>query len=167
MRLPSSFGFRPTFVLRSPLEERVLAKNLQQHMGDRARAAGHHLLLSVPSDDQRPWSPWLFVDVRPGDEPDGGSDLVCRFSPHPSLWTGVMLAELALLSTVFFAACFAFAQHVAKQPPSAWWVTAGAAIAAVALWIGAQLGQRLAGDQMKSLYTEVATVADANQHDHT
>lgn len=163
MRVPSSLGFRPTFVLRSPLEEHTLTTSLEQHLGDRARSAGPHLLLSVEAGQRRPWSPWLHVDIRPGDEPDGGSDLVCRFSPHPSVWTGVMLAELALLSTVFFAAFFAVGQHVAKQPPWAWWIALAALVTAAALWFGAQLGQRLATDQMRSLYDEVARVASANE----
>ncbi len=149
-------------MLRSPLEEHALTESLEQHLGDRARAAGPHLLLSVPHADRRPWSPWLHVDVRPGDEPDGGSDLVCRFSPHPSVWTGVMLAELALLSTVFFAAFFAVGQHVADQPAWAWWIALGALIASVALWAGARLGQRLASDQMRSLLDEITALADPN-----
>ena len=152
-------------MLHSPLEEHMLASSLEQHLGDRARAAGPHLLLSVPTSDRRPWSPWLHVDIRAGDEPDGGSNLVCRFSPHPSMWTGVMLAELALLSTVFFAAFFAVGQHVAGQPAWAWWLCLGALVAAIGLWFGAQLGQRLAGDQMRSLYDEVTDVANASQRE--
>ncbi len=148
-------------MLRSALEEHALAARLAQRLGDRVRSAGPHLLLSVPTGERRPWSPWLHIDIRSGDEPDGGADLVCRFSPHPSLWTGVMLAELALLSTVFFAAFFAVGQHTADQPAWAWWIALAALAAAVALWAGAQLGQRLAADQMRTLYDEVAALADA------
>ncbi|MEO1716619.1 MAG: hypothetical protein AAFR76_05860 [Planctomycetota bacterium] len=163
MRIPSSLGFRPTFVLRSPLEEHELAAQLERRLGNRARSAGPHLLISLPTESRKPWSPWLHVDIRSGDEPDGGSDLVCRFSPHPSMWTGVMLAELALLTTVFFATFFAVGQQVAKQPAWAWWLAIGAAVLAVALWVGAQLGQHLARDEMRSFYDEIAAISNA-QH---
>ena len=163
MRLAHSLGFRPTFVLRSPLKEHELSAHLEQRLKDRARFAGPHLLLTVQRGERRPWSPWLHIDIRSGDEPDGGLDLVCRFSPHPSMWTGVMLGELALLSTVFFATFFAVAQHVADQPAWAWWIAVGALMLAVAVWGGAQLGQRLADDQMRSLYEEVVDITNA-QH---
>lgn len=158
MRPPGTLGFRPTYHLHASAPPDEILQRLTAALGDRATFAGPHLLLGVKPPERRPWSPWLHVDIRSESNVDG-SLLVCRLSPHPSIWTGVMLAELALLSTVFFAACFAVGQHVAEVAPWAWWITAAALIAAAGLWVAAQLGQRLAKDQMRVLMDEMNAFA--------
>jgi hypothetical protein len=162
MRPPGTLGFRPTYHLHAQSPPDALLPLLNTRLAGRATFAGPHLLLGVDPAVRRPWSPWLHVDVR-AEEELAGSLLTCRLSPHPSIWTGVMLAELALLSTVFFAAFFAVGQHVAESPPWAWWVALGALVLAIGLWLGAQLGQHLAREQMELLMAELESIAGVEQ----
>ena len=111
-------------------------------------------MLPIPADRRRAWSPWLHIEVT-SDE-SHGTLLVCRFSPHPSIWTGVMLSGLALLTLIVFAIGGGLAQQIVGQTPTAWYVAVVCAAAVGVLWIGSQAAQRLARDQMRELADELA-----------
>ncbi|MAY75116.1 MAG: hypothetical protein CMJ31_10440 [Phycisphaerae bacterium] len=161
MDSPVDPAFRPIFVidLASDAESAVDAIRASvREAGGRLHAswAQSHLILAQRREDRKPWSPWLHVDVREGPSGHGGSEaggshVFARFGPHPGAWTGVVLTQIALVTIAFFAAMFAWAQHIMDRPPWAWWVILPCAIVSGGLFGMAQVGQRLSRPQMREL----------------
>jgi hypothetical protein len=94
----------------------------------------------------------LRIEVSPR---DAGAHLVGSFSPHPSVWTGLMFARLSLGLVLLFALLFAGAQ--AMMGASTWplWIAGGMALGQLAIWWASQVGQRLARAQMEALRGEL------------
>jgi hypothetical protein len=116
-----------------------------------------HLVVTVQDADQHFWSPWLTVDVtsRPG-----GSQLVARFSPHPSVWTGFAFGYLTLGVACMFSLVFAGALAMMGGEPWTLWISGGTALALVGMWWASQIGQRLAHVQMELLRRELERAVD-------
>lgn len=153
-----SAKLRPTFTLdlvSSPDAslERLRAAMADHPTGIASRIAGHHLMLTVPASQRHTWSPWLHVDLRPPEDGRPGTHVFCRFSPHANLWTAIAFTYLALATIAALASMFALAQSTLGGMPWAWWVVLACIVGAVGLWIMAQVGQRLAQDQMAELRT--------------
>jgi hypothetical protein len=126
------------------------------------QVAGNHLTITVPRSVRHFWSPWLWIEITADEENPGESRLFARFSPHPSVWTGVMLCQLSLIVIASLAAMFALAQVTIDQAPTALWVVPIAlALAAGVYWMSL-IGQRLAHEQMVLLHGHVdAALRDA------
>jgi hypothetical protein len=117
-----------------------------------------HFVLTVAESEQRFWSPWLNVEVRPSGE---GSSLVGRFSPHPSVWTGFAFAYLALVMVLLLSLSFSVAMHLSGSSPWTLVFSGGAVLVMAAMWGASQLGQRWAHAQMETLRGALETaVAD-------
>ncbi len=159
-----SLGFRPSFSLDVGCDSQAALKHLRAHLAEApvvlrgtqvpgggatpSDLATNHFTLSVLEPERRFWSPWLNVELTPRGK---GCVLSGRFSPHPSVWTGLMMAYLALAVLAFFALIFAAALSLSGGSP---WTLglAGLCVAImVLLWWGSQVGQRLAQDQMTAL----------------
>ena len=78
-----------------------LLEALESGTGPPHRRAGRHFMLWLPTERRRTWSPWLHLDVLDPTDPGGPTRLWGRFTPAPSLWTGVMLTYLALATVAF------------------------------------------------------------------
>ncbi len=108
----------------------------------------HHAMVSIVETNRHFWSPWMNIDIR--EQPQ--SRLVfCRFSPHPSIWTGFMFSYLALAVISFFAMMFGISQQLASQNPWAYFIIPGCAAVAGLLWVAAQAGQKLAHNEMRKM----------------
>lgn len=117
-----------------------------------------HFVLTVADDQQHLWSPWLNVEVSPRGD---GSHLFARFSPHPSVWTGYAFAYIGLTTALLLSLCFSWALVVSGSSPWSLGISALAAFIMVALWVAAQVGQRLAHDQMDALRGELQSALSA------
>jgi hypothetical protein len=144
---------RPTFQLDTNMDPDVLIKRVRlavsnaplDYVGQFAR---RQAMISIHPAKRHFWSPWLHLDVR---TEDTGNLIACRFSPHPSIWTGFVFSYLAIGVLVFFCLVLGVSQQIAGQPPWAYYgVPLGAAIA-TGMWFAAQAGQKLADDEMVRL----------------
>ena len=116
---------RPGFLVDVAISSRELIERLEAALAagpmqiKRTRVPGggeepgtrsvEHLVLTVPDAQQHFWSPWLTIELSPG---DAGTHLRATFSPHPSVWTGfafgyltmtvVLVASLVIASTASF-----------------------------------------------------------------
>ncbi len=104
-----------------------------------------HAMLAIRPDQRHFWSPWLHLDIRKSED---RNVLFGRFSPHPTIWTAYVFAygTLAILSS--FSLVFGASQYLAKAWPSAILAFPICIVVAVALWITAQIGQRMAHEEM-------------------
>lgn len=157
-----------------------------------ARRAGSHLMLTVKREHRHFWSPHAHVEVlaeaerdpQPLPPPVALADAVLhaddapaelptlvrvRYSPSPSIWTGFMLAYLALATIASFAAIFAGVQLTLSQNPWAFWFIPAAAAVALAMWLSSKVGQNLAAEQIDHLRQTMRRVLDVppdTWHEH-
>lgn len=105
-------------------------------------------MISFVERERHFWSPWLHLDLRQTDEV---TVLHGRFSPHPSIWTGLVFGYLALTVLAFFGAVFGFSQWLSGETPWGCVVIPVVAVLGMLVWITSQVGQRLAHDEMVEL----------------
>lgn len=144
MKIRPSFSIEASGSCGDPIEAVRAAISKEPTIEGQFRQG--HAMLSIRADQRHFWSPWLHLDVRKqGDR----SVLFGRFSPHPTIWTAYIFAygTLAILSS--FALVFAASQYLTQTWPSAILAIPVCAAIAIALWITAQIGQRLADDEMR------------------
>ena len=155
----STVQIRPTFTVETGLnDESVLnrvkiavAKSADEYVG---QFSDQHAMIAIVEPKRHFWSPWMHLDVR---QTELQKQIFCRFSPHPSIWTGFMFSYLAISVISFFAILFGASQQLSGQSPWAYWVLPIAVVISVLLWLSSQAGQRLAHgemEQMKSLIEE-------------
>lgn len=151
-------GYRPTEYLELDEERPAVKERLRTGLEARGetldtRWAGAHVLFTLAAARRQLWSPWLSVALRDSAGDDRkGTTVVAQFCPHPQLWTAVMLGNIALASIFVLAAGFGWAQLALKREAWALWVALAAALGVLVLWLGGQLGQRLARAQMDELW---------------
>lgn len=108
-----------------------------------------HFILTVADDEQRLWSPWLDVEVKPRGE---GTHLSGRFGPHPAVWTWFAMTYMGLTLVLLLSLCWAAALVLGRMgAPWTLWVSAGAAAVMGVLWGVSQVGQRWSRTQMVAL----------------
>ena len=145
---------RPTFEIDFTIEPRQAIDRLSALVDDAdhpvdGRIAGTHLMLVIPKADRHFWSPWLHIEVH-GHQ--SGSTINGRFSPNPSVWTGFMLAYIALATLVFFAAMFGIGLWMMDKPASTLVLIPALLVIAGVLYWASLIGQKLAHAQMLELY---------------
>ncbi|GAB4196607.1 MAG: hypothetical protein Kow00105_10730 [Phycisphaeraceae bacterium] len=119
------------------------------------KSAGRHMTLTVCESDRHFWSPWLHLEVVEG------ADGIClrgRFTPHPSVWTGFAFSYFSLIVVACFAGIWGMSQWMLGDRPTALWVALGCVVLVGLLWWSAQVGQKLAREQMELLRQSVEEV---------
>ncbi|WP_425396226.1 hypothetical protein [Aeoliella sp.] len=153
----TTLEMQPTFVrhVDEPLDA-ALAKLRRAirapEVGGQAQSAGHCLDFKVPKGQQRLWSPHLSVQL--SEQDSGGTELYCRFSPRPEIWTGVMATYFAAVFVMFVAAMYGYVQWFMGHSPWALVAIPVAAAVIVALHLASLTGQRLSADQMHTLRSQ-------------
>ena len=153
---------RPTFEILCPAPPEAAIDRLRTLVDEAdhpidGRVAGTHLMLVIPPHNRHFWSPWLHIEVHPHAE---GASIQGRFSPNPSVWTGIMLTYIALFTLIFFASIFGFAQLMMQRSPWALMLLPVLLIACGLIYWGSLVGQRLANAQMHELHDAVAAVLE-------
>lgn len=149
----SFFTVQPSFTLDMPLPSdelmpRIRAAIKQPDLRELARSAGTCLELKVAFDQQRFWSPQLNVQAS---DVDSGSQLYCRYSPRPEVWTMFMAIYLVVACLIFAACIYGYVQwYLDDTPWSLLFIPIGV-IGILALHLMSLAGQRLSADQMDEL----------------
>lgn len=144
------------------LAERVAAALEDPVLGLPHRATGHHFLIWIPDGERRLWSPWLHLDVESSFDTPDGSDaarLFGRFSPAPSLWTGVMLGLLMMAVTAMGSSLFAYSQWLVGESPWALWPMVLSSAGILVILLVSRIGQARARHQMQGLLALVERCA--------
>lgn len=118
---------------------------------------GQHFQIAMRPAERHRWSPWLTLEVC--DLKDRArAEVFGRFNPSPAIWTGYILASLALLTTAFGALVWGAAQLLMHKPPHALWVIPVCFGVLIAMWLLSAAGQRLAADDMARMRAAVEDV---------
>ena len=120
------------------------------HPAIHVTAIGHHIVLQLPDEEQRYWSPQLTAEAEPHD--DGGTLVRCLFAPKPAVWTFFIF----LYSVSAFAALIGLitggVQLSLQLTPSGFWITPLAVILFGVAYGLALKGQQLSRAQMERLH---------------
>lgn len=167
--LSPALALRPTFAVELEDDPAAVAAALRNHLGatglevkwsqvpgskgtESAAARPHcHALLSVPKAEQRLWSPWLYLDIHPHPQGTRATEVLCRFAPHPSVWTAFAFSYLVLSVGVLAGLVGGAAQLTLGRSPQAAWLIPACLVVAAVLFGLARAGQRLAAAQMQAL----------------
>ncbi len=149
----STTQFRPTFSLptkNSPLEVIGSVKRLVESMPleYQGQFTNEHAMISIVDSKRHFWSPCLQLELRQNDQQ---REIFGRFSPHPSIWTAIMLTHLAIGISLFFALMVGVAQQLSGESPWAYGVVPIGLLMALGLWFISQTGQRLAHQEMTQM----------------
>jgi hypothetical protein len=105
------------------------------------------------------WSPWLTLHLVPsGTESRPRTQVIGRYSPHPTLWTAMSAAYLALAIVGFFSTVTAYSEWTHDEPLSGIGGAILCAFGAFSLWASAQMGKHLASGQMGELQSRIEAV---------
>jgi hypothetical protein len=118
-----------------------------------------HAVATVATAHRKSWSPYLNLEVTDGGDEGGIATVHGRFSPHPSVWTGIMALYGVLVMAALGAAMTGIAQLSLGRPPWALLALPAAAAAAGLVFTAAVIGQRLGGEQMTMLRAVVDRAA--------
>jgi len=144
----------PTFEVRTGLDAEEgsdrLEAVLREHAGGlECRRTGGHFLVSIGRERRHFWSPWLTFELC--GHADGGSGGHGRFNPSPGVWTGFMLAALAMITVAGAGLVWAFAEWTLNRPMHGLWAGLAGSVGVVALLLVSASGQRLAKAEMDEI----------------
>ncbi len=152
-RVVNPIAMQPTFVLSvgdsvDPALAKLRRAIESPELAGHAESAGPCLDFKIAPHERRLWSPHLSVQLS---EIDSGTELYCRFSPRPEIWTGVMASYFGAVFAILVAAVYGYVQWYLGE-----WPWALVAIPIAVLLIGglhtaSLVGQRWSADQMQLL----------------
>ena len=108
-----------------------------------------HVDLRVPTSEHPMWSPSLTLEITARGA--SGAIFRCLIGPNPAVWTMVAFSYLALTTAALFLFTFGGVQLLLEESPWALWLGGLALALVVVVWIGAQIGKRLAAPQTAML----------------
>lgn len=144
----------PTFEIRSGLSVELASDALDRALRGaggslEARRTGAHFLVSIGRGRRHFWSPWLTFELING--PEGGSVGHGRFNPSPGIWTGFMLAALAMITVAGSGLVWALAEWTLGRPMLGLRGTAVGGVGVVVLFLFSASGQRLAKAEIEEI----------------
>jgi hypothetical protein len=144
---------QPAFRLEVPVHGGELMKRVRKviqspELRDHVRSAGDCIDFAVDASERRFWSPHLNAEVS---DVDGGSQLFCRFSPRPEVWTMVMMIYFVATFFITGAAIYGYVQWFLGQTPWSLALIPFAAVVVISLHVASLIGQSLSADQMEEL----------------
>ena len=165
----SAAQLRPTFSFESPLSEEELIRRIrtsfsiqEDEHAEKAdtrssseyhgRFARGHAMIAINESKRHFWSPWMHLEIR---QEEDHRIVEGRFSPHPSIWTGVIFSFLAIACLSFFAVILGMSQQLMGQTPWAYGLILVGICAAVSLWFFSKTGQKLAQEEMEEMRSRI------------
>ena len=144
---------QPTFDMRVPVRSKELMPAIRKavqtdDLNLHAESAGACIDFKIPMEERRFWSPHLNVQV--SDIPSG-SELHCRYSPRPEVWTLFMAIYLVTSCFIFAAAIFAYVQWILDSQPWSLMFIPVLLLVILGLHFASLVGQGWSTDQMQDL----------------
>jgi len=150
-----SFRLRPRFKQFSDItQDSFLARALEiKQTQDRdfvlQSVNNNYIVIKIPSQERNSWSPQLELEF----EPQEGQTLIRgHYSPNPGTWM-LFMYGYAILGIMFsFVGVLVMSKMTLGKPYGEIWYLALIAGLGLALYFGAQLGQKLGAEHMFRLH---------------
>lgn len=157
------FRMRPTFERQFNCPPKQITQRLRtafEHpdVTYRSDFYPHHIVVSVPSEEEHFWSPQLSLDLESTSE---GTTVRGIYAPRPSVWTMfmAMYAFAAFGGTIGLV--FGSSQWSLGMDATGLWALPGAAVLAACTYGLALVGQWLSRDQIDALRSFTDEALDA------
>lgn len=157
----TTFQFRPTFSCPTELVptefiRRVKTWVLSHPDQYKGQFTSEHAMIGTTGKQRHFWSPWLQLEVRTSEQ---GRVVFGRFTPHPSVFSAIMLANLFVAFSAFFGIMFGVSQQLSGEYPWAYYIVPVDILIALALWLISRIGQNLSAEEMIVLQNEITNLA--------
>jgi len=155
----SSFRIRPRFshVVDLTLDgtrDRIL-EALKPASGIEVKDFPGYICLRIAAKDQHFWSPRLALNLQA--TPEGTTLVEGIYGPNANVWSLYLFSYLIVGSLALFSGIFGFAQLAIHDRPWGLWVFGTMVVLAIALYVSAQLGQKLGAWQTFQLHQAYQT----------
>lgn len=150
----SSFRIRPRFkhlvpkALAEVEKEIIQSLEANQEVYTAGFVQGHAHLL-IPVKERHFWSPQLHLSTEASDE---GTIIRGLYGPNPTVWGLFFFGYVALGMAFFFTSFWGLTKWSLDQPAGILWALPFIAVAAVVLYLIAQMGQKVGAEQMYRLH---------------
>lgn len=144
----SSFRVRPRFTQIVDLDIATVQEKIVNHI-TQSQSQGRcevknfagYISLRIPEKDQHFWSPQLTLSLYPAEKDK--TRIQGIYGPNTNVWSLFLYGYLLAGSLGTFAGIFGFCQWMIGTKPWGLWILGGMIAVAVALYLTAQLGQKL------------------------
>ncbi len=165
----SSFRVRPRFEENFAAPPAVVHAALLRGLAAQAPTLEIHpgagfIGMHFPDAERRYWSPRLMLGVEPA--PGGGTRVAGIYGPEIEVWSVFLYGYIGSGMLGMFAGIFGFVQWRLGQTAWGLWICGTMAVAALLLYLFAQLGQKLGAHQTFQLhqaYTAAAGGVEARE----
>lgn len=143
----ASFRVRPKFELTTALSIDDILQKVNEKLKDNpynlhGQALQDHVTIRVNQSHRHYWSPQLSVLLQEEVDEDK-TFITCVYGPMPNVWTLFAVSYLTLSVLFTFISIVGFSQRVLTQDAPILYVLPILLIAAIALYIISQMGQKL------------------------
>ncbi|WP_027418192.1 hypothetical protein [Crocinitomix catalasitica] len=151
----SDLSFRPRFQLLFEQNEAEIIAAIKTALNEDNPDAFHgkvkhsHFTIFINPTKQHFWSPVLDISFDP--EFEGTTEMRCLLAPSPTVWTLFMFGYSLTLFGVLIGLMFGASQMQLDLNPWGFYIAVVCGFLAVAFFLMAQYGKKLAHEEMKSL----------------
>lgn len=153
----SSIHVRPRFKAKYKMKPEEVGEAVRSYLatldcGCSARILPHFIVMNICAHNQHFWSPQLSISFEADEEDPSFTIIRGLYGPNPTVWAFFFYgyAALALIGT--FLGMYGLSLYSLDKDATILWVIPILAVLALALYIIAQLGQKIGAEQMFTLH---------------
>jgi hypothetical protein len=150
----SSFRLRPRFKQYADItQDDFLAKALELRQSQNKdfvlQSTHSYIVIKIPSEERNSWSPQLELEF---EKQEGKTLIRGHYGPNPGTWMLFMYGYAVLGISFSFIGVWVMSKMTLGKPYGEIWYLALIAGLGLALYFGAQLGQKLGAEHMFRLH---------------
>lgn len=150
----TSYRIRPRFQQRThwPMErvqDTLKAKLAEPGSPCRGLIIPGYIVLRIPHEERHFWSPQLSVALEESPE---GTVLRGLYGPSPTVWTLFLFGYASLGLIALFISIIGFSRMSLGLNASILWILVLLGLVALAMWLTAQMGQKVGAEQTFRLH---------------
>lgn len=151
----SSFLVRPRFEQTLRIDPETIRERIDTHVSEsgtdfEVKVFPEFICIRIPERERKFWSPRLNLSL----ETAAGGRTVVRgiYGPNAGFWSFYLYCGLIVASLALFSGILGFCQKSLGMTPWGLWIFGASLAAAAALYVMAQIGQKLAAQQTFRLH---------------
>jgi hypothetical protein len=146
----SSLQIRPRFRIESPYSQEMILTKIEYMLSSKnaqflGKIVAHHVVLSIPVEDQHYWSPQLHLEI---EKTQSGAQIRGLFGPKPTVWTFFVFMYSVIGLFGLIALTFGYSQWSIGVDSQAFWGAPLSLVLLLVVYITARVGQHMGKEQM-------------------
>lgn len=161
----TSYRVRPRFKQLTYLNRQEICERVERHFDYpqpcEVSITSRSIIFKIPLEERHFWSPRLSISLEKHEE---GTLLRGLYGPNPTVWTMFMFAYGAIGVAGTFSLLLGLTQVSLDMGYNFIWVSLGLAVAAIVLYVIAQLGQKMGAEQTFTLHHVFESIIHEKVH---